>query len=48
MTPDLFIAFVAGGGVGVFLGRWWAETRRAQHDMRRAWRQRHNYRRPRR
>jgi len=48
MTPDLVIAFVAGGAAGVACGRWWAETRRAQHDMRRTWRQRHSYRRPRR
>ncbi len=44
MSTALLMAFVAGGATGAALGRWWAEIRRAQHDMRRTWRTRKTYR----
>ncbi len=31
--------------IGIALGQWMAEIRRAQHDARKAWRQRKDYRR---
>ncbi len=43
-TAALFLAFLAGGATGAVVGRGWAEIRRAQHDMRRAWRTRKTYR----
>ncbi len=44
MSTALLMAFFAGGATGAALGRWWAEIRRAQHDMRRTWRTRKTYR----
>ncbi len=43
-TASLFLAFLAGGITGALFGRWWAEIRRAQRDMRRTWRARKTYR----
>ncbi len=43
-TAALLLAFLADAIAGFLFGRWWAETRRAQRDMRRTWRARKTYR----
>lgn len=43
MTETVWL-LVVGGFVGVFVGRWWAEARRARYDMNRVWNSRKNYR----
>jgi hypothetical protein len=40
----MWLILVVGVFMGMFLGRWWAEIRRARHDMDRIWNSRRNYR----
>lgn len=45
-TETVLTILVLGGAGGWFFGRWWAEDARAEDDMERIWRMRHNYRLP--
>jgi hypothetical protein len=44
MTSAMWMIMGIGAFFGTFLGRWWAEFRRARHDMARVWESRRNYR----
>ena len=44
MTDAMWVVFGLGGFLGMFVGRWWAEFRRARYDMGRVWDSRRNYR----
>ena len=44
MTSAMWMLMGIGVFIGTFLGRWWAEFRRARHDMGRIWATRRNYR----
>ena len=44
MTTTMWMMLGIGGFLGTFVGRWWAELRRARYDMDRIWHSRRNYR----
>jgi hypothetical protein len=44
MTSTMWMIMGIGVFIGMYLGRWWAEFRRARHDMGRVWDTRRNYR----
>lgn len=44
MTNSMWVILVVGIVIGFFVGRWWAEFRRARFDMDRVWGSRKNYR----
>lgn len=44
MTNAMWVVLVVGILIGCFVGRWWAEVRRARFDMDRVWDSRKNYR----
>jgi preprotein translocase subunit Sec63 len=44
MTNAMWVILVVGIVIGYFVGRWWAEVRRARFDMDRVWGSRKNYR----
>jgi hypothetical protein len=43
-TTDLVLALLVGTIPGFYVGRWWSELGRGQHDARRAWDGRRKYR----
>ena len=44
MTGTMWVVLVVGVLIGMYLGRWWAEIRRARFDMDRTWASRKTYR----
>jgi hypothetical protein len=44
MTSGMWMIMGIGVFIGTYLGRWWAEFRRARYDMGRVWGSRRNYR----
>ncbi|HET6259544.1 MAG TPA: hypothetical protein VFE39_12910 [Pseudonocardia sp.] len=44
MTTAMWLILAVGVFIGMYVGRWWAEIRRANYDMDRIWAMRRNYR----
>lgn len=44
MGAEVLVVIAVAVLAGAFVGRWWAETRRARSDMQAVWKARKNYR----
>jgi hypothetical protein len=44
MTTAMWLILAVGVFAGWFIGRWWAEVKRANYDMDKTWQARRNYR----